>query len=160
MPFWALVSMTCVALALGALTFTTGTVRADALLSRATQASAATSATPVQANATQAKKATETLHGVASWYGPKFNGRETASGERYNMYAMTAAQPELPFGTKVRVENLTNHRAVVVRINDRGYLPDHRVLDLSYGAAQKLGMAKAGVTQVKITVLPQEEAGK
>jgi len=152
-PDWALVSVSCVALVAAALTFTTGTVEADALLRGARQAPAATAAAPALGNAAKTNEATKTLHGVASWYGPKFDGQETASGERFDMYAMTAAQPKLPFGTRVRVENLTNHRAVVVRINDRGYLPHKRVLDLSYGAAQKLAMTEAGVARVKITVL-------
>jgi peptidoglycan lytic transglycosylase len=154
-PDWALVSVSCIALAVAALTFTTGTVQADALLSGATPTPAATSATPALASAAQTnKKTAKTLHGVASWYGPKFDGQETASGERFDMYAMTAAQPKLPFGTKVRVENLNNHKSVVVRINDRGYLPHRRVLDLSYGAAQKLAMTGTGLARVKITVLP------
>ncbi|MGB6973256.1 MAG: septal ring lytic transglycosylase RlpA family protein [Terracidiphilus sp.] len=155
MPTWALVSVSCVALAVAALTFTTGTVEADALLSVAKQAPVATSATPAPAIATQAnEKPAKTLHGMASWYGPTFNGQQTASGEQFDMYAMTAAQPDLPFGTRVRVENLVNHRRVVVKINDRGYLPHRRVLDLSYGAAEKLAMTDRGLAPVKITVLP------
>ena len=156
-PTWALVSVSCVALAAGALTFTTGVVHADALLSGA-RSTPATSTTPVADDAAKANNTAQALHGMASWYGPKFNGRETASGERFDMNAMTAAQPELPFGTRVRVENLTNHKSVVVRINDRGYLPHKRVLDLSYGAARKLGMAKEGIAQVAITVLPDRAA--
>lgn len=157
MPTWALVSVSCVALAVAALTFTTGTVEADALLSGARWTPAA-SATPVADNAAKANNAAKPLRGMASWYGSKFNGQETASGERFDMYAMTAAQPKLPFGTKVRVENLTNHKSVVVRINDRGYLPHKRVLDLSYGAARKLAMTERGLAEVKITVLPETAA--
>ena len=69
------------------------------------------------------------------------------------MYAMTACHPTLPFGTKVRVTNLSNHKTVVVRITDRGYLYHHRIMDLSYGAAKKLGMVRAGLAKVRIDVL-------
>src|SRR6185295_18090142 len=79
-------------------------------------------------------------HGVASWYGPKFNGHRTASGERYDMRALTAAHPSLPFGTLVRVTNVENGRQVVVRINDRGPFAKRRVIDLSYTAARELGV--------------------
>ena len=96
---------------------------------------------------------THALHGVASWYGGVFNGRKTASGERYDMYAMTACHPTLPFGTLVRVVNRKNRRSVVVRITDRGYLYSGRILDLSYGAAQKLEMIKPGLTEVDMEVL-------
>jgi rare lipoprotein A len=93
------------------------------------------------------------LHGIASWYGGVFNGRHTASGERFDMYAMTACHPTLPFGSLVRVVNLNNGRSVVVRITDRGYLYEGRVLDLSYGAAQKLAMTKPGLAPVELEVL-------
>ena len=93
------------------------------------------------------------LHGVASWYGSVFNGRKTASGERFDMYAMTACHPTLPFGTMVRVVNRDNRRSVVVRVTDRGYLYSGRILDLSYGAAQKLEMIKPGVAKVDLEVL-------
>jgi rare lipoprotein A len=93
------------------------------------------------------------LHGIASWYGGVFNGRHTASGERFDMYAMTACHPTLPFGSLVRVVNLNNGRSVVVRITDRGYLYEGRILDLSYGAAQKLAMTKPGLAPVELEVL-------
>jgi rare lipoprotein A len=93
------------------------------------------------------------LHGIASWYGGVFNGRRTASGERFDMNAMTACHPTLPFGSMVRVVNLANQRSVVVRITDRGYLFKGRVIDLSYGAAKKLAMTKAGLASVKLEVL-------
>jgi len=93
------------------------------------------------------------LHGIASWYGGVFNGRHTASGERFDMYAMTACHPTLPFGSLVRVVNLENKRSVVVRITDRGYLFDGRVIDLSYAAAKKLSMTKSGLASVKLEVL-------
>lgn len=94
------------------------------------------------------------LHGVASWYGGVFNGRHTASGERFDMYAMTACHPTLPFGSMVRVVNTENKRSVVVRITDRGDLGDQgRVIDLSYAAAKKLAMTKSGLASVKLEVL-------
>ncbi|HEX8713348.1 MAG TPA: septal ring lytic transglycosylase RlpA family protein [Terracidiphilus sp.] len=96
-------------------------------------------------------------HGVASWYGPSFNGKLTANGEVYDMYAMTAATSEfnttLPLGTRARVVNSLNGRSVVVRITDRGPLPKGRIIDLSYGAARRLGMVKNGITHVRVHVL-------
>jgi rare lipoprotein A (peptidoglycan hydrolase) len=101
--------------------------------------------------------ADESFRGVASWYGPSFNGRLTANGEIYNMYAMTAATSEfhttLPLGTKVRVVNSRNGRSVVVRITDRGPLPRGRIIDLSYGAARRLAMVKRGTAQVRVHIL-------
>ena len=94
------------------------------------------------------------LRGVASWYGQIFNGRKTASGERFDMYAMTACSPTLPFGSVVRVVNLMNRQSVVVRINDRGDLVDEgRIIDLSYAAAEKLSMVENGLAPVSIQVL-------
>lgn len=153
MQFWLALGSSCVALAGMLLTVPMRTVQADALLTQpATASTSATSTTPVAAQPTPAFKFTE--HGVASWYGSAFDGRLTASGERYNMHAMTACHPTLPFGTRVKVTNVKNHRSVVVRINDRGYLNDHRIIDLSYGAAQKLHMKEAGLATVVLTVLP------
>lgn len=91
--------------------------------------------------------------GVASWYGKKFHGRRTASGERYNMRAMTAAHRSLPFGSRVRVTDVETGRSVKVRINDRGPYYRRRVIDLSYGAAKKLGMVQKGITRVRVEVL-------
>jgi rare lipoprotein A len=93
------------------------------------------------------------LHGIASWYGGVFNGRRTASGERFDMNAMTACHPTLPFGSVVRVVNLANRQSVIVRITDRGELVDGRVIDLSYGAARKLAMTNSGLAQVQLHVL-------
>ena len=90
--------------------------------------------------------------GMASFYGKKFHGRKTASGERFNMYAMTAAHKRLAFGTLVRVTHLKNGRSVAVRINDRGPFARGRIIDLSYGAARKLGMVAQGVARVRIRV--------
>jgi len=90
---------------------------------------------------------------IASWYGPNFHGRLTASGEVYNMYDFTAAHKTLPLGTYVLVKNLENGREVVVRINDRGPFVKNRCLDLSYAAARALGMIKKGTARVEIIVL-------
>jgi len=91
--------------------------------------------------------------GVASWYGPGFHGRSTASGERFNRNAMTAAHRTLPFGTRVLVTNVSNNRQVVVRINDRGPFSGGRVIDLSEGAAREIGLHLAGVGTVRVEVL-------
>lgn len=91
--------------------------------------------------------------GIASWYGKKFHGRKTSSGEIYNMYAVSAAHKTLPLGTYVRVHNLNNNKKLDVRINDRGPFVRGRIIDLSYMAAKKIGMAEAGTAQVKIVAL-------
>lgn len=91
--------------------------------------------------------------GMASWYGKKFHGRKTASGERFNMYDLTAAHRTLPFGTRVKVTNLENNQSVVVRINDRGPFAEGRIIDLSYAAARKIGMIEKGVARVRIKVV-------
>jgi rare lipoprotein A len=146
--------------------FTARTVQADASLSRpAITAPAAASLTPASLTHTEspvpksgptpeARRWADRIHGVASWYGSVFNGRKTASGEIFDMYAMTACHPSLPFGSIVRVVNRANHRSVVVRITDRGDLVEEgRVIDLSYGAAEKLGMTWAGLANVDLQVL-------
>ncbi len=91
--------------------------------------------------------------GIASWYGKKFHGRPTASGEIYNMYQESAAHKLLPLHTKVRVTNLENGKKVVVRINDRGPFVKNRIIDLSYAAARKLGMIQKGTARVRIQTL-------
>ena len=88
--------------------------------------------------------------GAASWYGRQFHGNRTASGEIYDMFAMTAAHPTLPIPSYVRVTNPRNGRSVIVRVNDRGPFKDSRIIDLSYGAATKLGIAAAGTGEVEI----------
>lgn len=93
------------------------------------------------------------LHGIASWYGSVLNGHRTASGERFDMYALTACHPTLPFGTVVRVKNLDNKQEVVVRINDRGVLDKGRVIDVSYAAAQELKITKLGLAHVALEVI-------
>ena len=99
------------------------------------------------------KERVGTTVGLASYYGHKFHGRRTASGERFNMNALTAAHPRLAFGTKVRVTNLKNNRTVQVRINDRGPFVKGRIVDLSYAAAKKIGMLSDGVVRVRITIV-------
>lgn len=94
-----------------------------------------------------------TQRGRASWYGRRFHGQQTSSGEPYDMYAMTGAHPTLPIPSYVRVTNLGNGRSVVVRINDRGPFHSERVLDLSYTAAAKLGYVEAGSALVEIAVV-------
>jgi rare lipoprotein A (peptidoglycan hydrolase) len=91
--------------------------------------------------------------GRASWYGPGFAGRKTASGERFNPEELTGAHRTLPLGTKVRVTNLHNGRSVLVRINDRGPFIRHRDIDLSAGAARELQMLGRGVASVLIQPL-------
>jgi rare lipoprotein A len=161
-----------VALTVLVVTLTMRTVHADARLSHSVVAisGAPLNATPssdslaaadavkaaeVAAKAEQtAIKRGDRLHGIASWYGGVFQGRKTASGERYDMYAMTACHPSLPFGSLVKVINKSNHHSVVVRITDRGDLVEqNRIIDLSYGAAQKLAIVKPGLAKVDLEVL-------
>lgn len=91
--------------------------------------------------------------GYASYYARAHDGRRTASGERYDMDAMTAAHRTLPFGTSVRVTNLQNGREAVLRVNDRGPFRKGRVIDVSYAAARKLGLVRSGVAKVRVEVL-------
>jgi rare lipoprotein A len=91
--------------------------------------------------------------GVASWYGPDFHARPTSSGEPYDMYAMTAAHKTLPIPAYARVTNLSNGRSVIVRINDRGPFVNNRIIDLSYTAAHKLDMWRAGTAFVEVEVI-------
>ena len=90
--------------------------------------------------------------GTASWYGEYFQGKQTASGEPYDMRDFTAAHPTLPLGTFVRVTNLNNGKAVVVRINDRGPVVDGRIIDVSYNAARALGFKERGVQKVRLDI--------
>lgn len=88
--------------------------------------------------------------GMASWYGRQFHGRKTASGETFNMHAMTAAHRSLPLNCYIRVTNRNNGKSVVVKVNDRGPFHGNRVVDLSYGAAKQLGITNSGVAKVSI----------
>ena len=94
--------------------------------------------------------------GKASWYGKKFHGRKTANGETYNMYAISAAHKTLPLGTWVRVYNLENNQKLDVRINDRGPFVSGRIIDLSYGAANRLGIIGPGTAPVEIVALGKQ----
>jgi rare lipoprotein A len=96
--------------------------------------------------------------GTASWYGDYFEGKTTASGEPFNMYDLTAAHPELPLGTFVRVTNLRNRKTVVVRINDRGPVVPGRIIDLSYSAANALHMSRGGLQRVRLDVVHPDVA--
>ncbi len=92
----------------------------------------------------------EFQRGTASWYGPGFHGRRTASGERFNSSDMTAAHRSLPFGTRLRVVNESNGRSVVVRVNDRGPFAHRRIIDLAKGPAQALGLTSSGTGYVSL----------
>jgi len=91
--------------------------------------------------------------GIASWYGPGFDGNLTANGEIYDMNAVSAAHKTLPFGTIVRVVELDTGRSIVVRINDRGPFVDGRIIDLSKGAARELGIVDKGITDVGLRIV-------
>src|ERR1017187_3728230 len=160
-PFriWLLAGASSIAMAGVVITISMPKVQADTQLSRpdtaAPLAVPVSSATP--ASLTPPKPTgthhSDAIHGLASWYGAAFNGRHTASGERYEMNAMTACHPTLPFGSLVRVVNRKNHRSVVVRITDRGYLNRGRIIGLSYGAARQLAMTDAGIARIDLQVL-------
>lgn len=150
------------ALVVVAVTLVMPTVQADARLSRPAStmppSAPILSATPAElappiARRAKDYKGADVLHGIASWYGAVRNGHRTASGERFDMYAMTACHPTLPFGTLVRVVDQNTKRSVVVRINDRGILDEGRIIDLSYAAAQELKITKAGLAPVALEVI-------
>jgi rare lipoprotein A len=96
---------------------------------------------------------TESYEGIASYYAMEHHGKKTASGERFNMYSYTAAHKTLPFGSKVKVINLSNGRSVIVRINDRGPFRKNRIIDLSWAAAKKLKFLREGTTLVRLEIL-------
>jgi len=98
--------------------------------------------------------------GTASWYGSNFDGKETASGEKYHMYDMTAASLTLPLGSHVKVTNLRNGKSVVVRINDRGPIVPGRIIDLSYGAAQVLQFRHRGLQRVRLDLVEKTVVAK
>jgi len=98
--------------------------------------------------------------GLASWYGRRFNGKRTASGETYNMYAMTAAHPTLPLPSYARVTSLATGKSVVVRINDRGPFHKGRIIDLSYTAAHKLGIVQGGSGRVEVESITPEDIAR
>ncbi len=100
-----------------------------------------------------------TERGIASWYGTKFHGRRTSSGETYDMYKMTAAHKSLPLPTYVEVRNLDNNRKIIVRVNDRGPFHEGRIIDLSYTAATKLDIVQKGTGNVEIRALSSNTSG-
>ncbi|WHZ12006.1 MAG: Septum-associated rare lipoprotein A [Burkholderiaceae bacterium] len=114
---------------------------------------ASSTTAPSDAEAQSSAEPTE-QQGLASWYGPRFHGRRTASGERYNMHAMTAAHPKLPLGSYARVTAVASGKSVVVRITDRGPYVKRRIIDLSKAAAARLGLLKRGVGEVVVQSVP------
>ncbi|WP_076538675.1 septal ring lytic transglycosylase RlpA family protein [Shewanella sp. UCD-KL21] len=108
---------------------------------------------PIDSPKTQQYSASHALVGQASWYGSKFHGRLTASGEKYNMRAYTAAHKTLPFGTIVRVTNTGNNKSIDVKINDRGPFVKGRVIDLSQKAFQQIASVDQGIVAIKIDIL-------
>ena len=126
-------------------------VAALALLATSCRHKPTTTAPPEPPKTAVAPKADKPLFtGVASYYGPRLHGRLTANGERFDSQAMTAAHRTLPFGTCLRVVNLDTTRSVKVRVNDRGPYIHGRVIDLSMGAARKIGMLDSGVARVRV----------
>jgi rare lipoprotein A len=115
--------------------------------------SSAPAAAPAAKAAAPVAAGSDSLEGKAAWYGKKFAGRKTASGQRFNPNAMTAAHPTLPMGSKVKVTNTKNNKSVVVVINDRYPAAGGRIIDVSRAAARKLGFVRSGVTDVKLEVL-------
>src|ERR1700676_1516846 len=105
---------------------------------------------PLVAHPTQPIKPIKVWSARASWYGGKFQGRKTASGEKFDMYALTAASPDLPFGSLIRVSNPKTHTGQLVRINDRGPFAGKRELDVSYLVACRLGIQEQGTSRLKI----------
>jgi len=108
---------------------------------------------PLVAHSSQPIKPIRVWSGLASWYGPHFHGRKTASGEKFDMYAYTAASPTLPFGSLIRVYNPKTRIGQLVRINDRGPFVDDRELDVSYLVACRLGIQELGVSRLRFELL-------
>jgi rare lipoprotein A len=115
------------------------------------------SSRPLKASKTEAKRASKVQVGTASWYGKQFHGRQTASGDTYDMFQFTAASRTLPLGTLVKVTNLRNGKWVVVKVNDRGPYVGHRIMDVSYGAAQMMGFRHRGLERVKLEIIEPEQ---
>ena len=107
-----------------------------------------------------AAASTDTMSGTAAWYGRKFNGRKTASGQVFNAGALTAAHPSLAFGSRVKVSNTKNKRSVTVVINDRGPTTPGRIIDVTQAAAQRLGFVRTGTAPVTLEVVGQAPARK
>jgi rare lipoprotein A len=134
---------------------------ASAVHAQAASAAAPASASaPATAAAAAARAATASESGKIAWYGKKFAGRKTASGEAYNPEALTMAHKTLPFGTLVKVTNPKNNKSVTLRVNDRGPTQSDRVGDVSQAAARKLGMVKSGVIDAELVVVGAAPAKK
>ena len=112
---------------------------------------------PLVAHLNQPVKPIKTWVGNASWYGPGFNGRKTANGEPFDCEALTAAHPNLPFGSFVRVVNIRSGQFELVRINDRGPYQEDREIDVSYRVARKIGLIHSGVSQVRLELIQLPE---
>ena len=108
---------------------------------------------PLVAYRSEPVKPIKTWVGNASWYGPGFDGKKTANGERFDCEALTAAHPNLPFGSVIRVVNPRNGKFELVRINDRGPYQEGREIDVSYRVARKIGLIQSGVNQVRLELL-------
>lgn len=158
---WLLAGFTSLGIIFSVVMFATRTVQAHASLSQpaasvppSVPANVLTAPAPVHVSEkTAASQRKALLRGLASWYGEAFDGRTTANGETYDMNALTACHPTLPFGSLVKVVNLKNGRSVVVRITDRGELAEGRIIDLSKAAADRLAMTERGVVPVVLDVL-------
>ena len=124
------------------------------------EAKPAPSSVPITAVTNHQAKPKPYQIGTASWYGEDFDGKPTASGEPYDMYDMTAAHLTLPLGSYVRVTNLHNGKAVVVRVNDRGPIVAGRIIDLSYGAAVALQFQQKGLQRVRLDLIQDKGAPK
>jgi rare lipoprotein A (peptidoglycan hydrolase) len=112
---------------------------------------------PLVAHLSQAPKPIKSWVGNASWYGSEFNGRKTANGERFDCEALTAAHPNLPFGSWVRIVNTRTKQFELVRINDRGPYQEGREIDVSYRVARKIGLIHSGVSQVRLELVQLPE---
>jgi rare lipoprotein A len=129
------------------------------VLSEATSSATRPAAAKASPSATPEKKVQDWHQiGLASWYGREFQGKETADGESFNMYDLTCAHRSLPLGTWVKVTNLHTRKWIVVRVNDRGPVPDTRIADLSSEAAYMLGMRARGVTRIRLDVIDPKAA--
>jgi rare lipoprotein A len=112
---------------------------------------------PLVAHLNQPVRPIKSWVGNASWYGPGFNGRKTANGESFDSEALTAAHPNLPFGSLVRVVNIRSGQFELVRINDRGPYQEGREIDVSYRVARKIGLIHSGVSQVRLELIQLPE---
>ncbi len=145
-----LLTRTAFALSLAGLTALAPTAHAQ---TAGTASAPAAMPAPAAAPAPAVAPAATAADGKLAWYGGKFNGRRTASGERFNAGALTMAHKDLPFGTRVKVTNLVNQRSVVLRVNDRGPMQADRIGDVSLAAARQLRMVRSGVVNARLEVV-------